>query len=506
MENLEALTIGDFRIEKRIGAGGMGVVYQARQLSLDRVVALKVLGQALTSEKAIARFQREAQAAARLNHSGIASIYFVGQDDEICYMAIEFIDGMALRRVIDRLARTTVPDSSFDSVVQDKPEERQSKAVRFDEPTTPVKVTPEPVDQDEPLPALTAQAQQLISTSDYIRRGCAIIRNAGLALEHAHRQGVVHRDVKPENLMLDRDGHVHIIDFGIARFFEDATLTQTGQLVGTPMYMSPEQVTGRLELDPRTDIYSLGLVLHELLTLRPPITGPTRESILRHIVTKTMPPVSWQNRSIPESLEAIVHKAIAKDPDERYQTAADFAEDLANFLAGKPISASPYRYKFDQREILATRPRWVILFSFALFFIAIFGTVYSANLLRRPSMMDYPLLVRGLSLFITLAALFSGFGLLEGRSWARWVAIGIGCFFALLGASWLFGVLIIIARGEGGFPAPWWNYLPGLAGISVLTLGPAGVVWELLRRRTRDWFAFAARQRAEYKAHRAGRG
>src|SRR5262249_26769203 len=131
----------------------------------------------------------------------------------------------------------------------------------------------------------------------------------------------------------------------------------TGQLVGTPMYMSPEQVTGRLAVDHRTDLYSLGLVLYELLTLLPPITAPTREGILRQVVTKDLVPASWRNRAGPRDLEAIVHRAIAKDPDERYPSASEMAGDLARFLAGQPVTARPYRYRFDRREVVAERPR-----------------------------------------------------------------------------------------------------------------------------------------------------
>src|SRR5262249_4918259 len=148
---------------------------------------------------------------------------------------------------------------------------------------------------------------------------------------------------KPGNLMLDRQGQIHVIDFGVARFFEDATITRTGQLVGTPMYMSPEQVTGHLTVDHRSDIYSLGLVLYELLTLRPPIAAATREGILRNIVRKSLPPVSWQNKAIPQDLESIVHKAAARDSDERYGNAGELATDLQNHLDGKQVTANPYR-------------------------------------------------------------------------------------------------------------------------------------------------------------------
>jgi serine/threonine protein kinase len=151
-----------------------------------------------------------------------------------------------------------------------------------------------------------------------------------------------------------------LIDFGLARFYEDVTLTNTGALVGTPMYMSPEQVTGRIELDHRTDIYSLGLVLYEMLTLGRPFSSPTRESMLRQIVTKAMIPLSWKNRAVPRDLESVVHKATAKDPDDRYQSALAFAEDLRCVLSRGSIAARPYRYKLDGRDIAAERPRGIM--------------------------------------------------------------------------------------------------------------------------------------------------
>ena len=337
-KELEAnIEIGDFRIEKRIGAGGMGIVYLARQLSLDRLVALKVLGTALTDPDAIARFRRETQAAAKLHHPNIATVYFVGQDHDLCFMAIEYIAGVTLRELMDRLAASLNPVRDIDALVgEESPGERAGAIVRFDLLGETVDEVP-PIPPDATEPVLKPTAAQLIASKDYLRRCCAIIRDAALALEYAHKQGVIHRDIKPANIMLYRVGQVHLIDFGIARFFEDMTVTHTGQLVGTPMYMSPEQVTGRLTLDLRTDVYSLGLVLYETLTLRPPITAPTREDLFRRIITKTMPPASWINESIPSEIESIIHKAISKDPDERYTSTAEFAADLQCALDHKPI-------------------------------------------------------------------------------------------------------------------------------------------------------------------------
>src|SRR6185436_2172254 len=295
---LEAgVLVGDFRIERRLGAGGMGIVYQARQVSLNRPVALKVLGQALSRGTHVTRFQREAQAAARLRHPSIAQVYFIGQDRHVCYMAMELIDGVSLRRALDRLETTDATAITLDSVVSEElGQDAKAQSVRFDAPTDALggndhcaAATTAPIN-----PYLSPRARDLRGSADYIRRAGEVIRDAAEALAHAHAQGVVHRDIKPDNLLLDRAGKVHLIDFGVARFFDDQAVTYTGQLVGTPLYMSPEQVTGRGTIDARSDIYSLGLVLSELLTLRSPVHSTNRENLLRSIVTKPMPPVSWR--------------------------------------------------------------------------------------------------------------------------------------------------------------------------------------------------------------------
>lgn len=361
--------IGDFRIVRRLGTGGMGVVYLARQVSLDRLVALKVLGPALNRTSDKARFRREALAAARLNHPGIAQVFFVGQDGQVCYMAMEYVEGVSLREVIDRLAAANDPGVTLDSVLTQGSVE--AEGVRFDLPTEDLTPAPEEAKGDGP----TQAAKQLMSSPVYVRRCCEIVRGVAAALSHAHGQGVVHRDIKPENLLLDQRGGSHVVDFGIARFYEDATLTNTGALVGTPMYMSPEQVAGRLKVDHRTDIYSLGLTLYELLTLRRPITAPTREGVLRQVATKALQPVSWLNRAVSRDLEGVVHKATAKDPDERYVDASAFALDLQNAIARRPVTASSYRYKIDEREISAERPTVVLLICWGFLVMAGFLTI-----------------------------------------------------------------------------------------------------------------------------------
>jgi serine/threonine protein kinase len=490
--DLEAdVQIGDFRITRRLGAGGMGVVYLARQVSLDRTVALKVLGNRLTRPQDIARFRREAQAAAKLHHPGIAGIHFIGQDEKLCYMAMEYIDGMALSDIIDRLRQARHPQQSIDSCVRETIGEGHGRGpIRFDAPVATVdyEATPDGNDQT----SITPEAKGILPSPGHIRRCCEIVRDAALALGYAHGQGVVHRDIKPGNLMLDRQGQIHIIDFGVARFFEDATITQTGQLVGTPMYMSPEQVTGQLTVDHRSDIYSLGLVLHELLTLRPPIVAETREGVLRKIVSKSLPPISWQNKGIPQSLEGIVHKATAKDSDERYRNAVEFAKDLQNYLDGKQVTANPYRYKFDDREIVAARPGEVTvagwwtsfnaissaLLALAGFWSAAFDPAYAWH----DSLSYIP---------VSVACFFVGRGILRGKRWARWAGVGLGILYPLL--SWL--VPIFIYSKEQW--ATWWKSGTSVYSLSVTVCWLVAMLL-LLRRRTGDWMAFAHRLRSEH--------
>jgi serine/threonine protein kinase len=493
--------VGDFIIERRLGAGGMGVVYQARQISLDRVVALKVLGDALNRPEDIARFRREAQAVARLDHPNIAGVHFVGQDQQLCYMAMEFVDGASLRRVIEALERDpklTIA-TALDGLTS---AENTPPVVRFDDPTVTLVPSRDSDEARSPAGGPTPRATSI----DHVRRSVEIIRDAALALAHAHDRGVVHRDVKPENLLLDRSGQIRLIDFGVARFFEDATITRTGQIVGTPTYMSPEQVTGRLEVDHRTDIYSLGLVLYELLTLGRAVDAPTREGILRHVVTKALSPVSGLNRTVPPALMAVVHKAAAKDPDERYQTAGAFADDLKNVLDGKPVSAPPYRFRLDEREIDAERPKAIIGISFEFGMIAVFGLFWTAQLCALPAearkYLGYPgslvtVLLGGVGAAVVILSV--AWAILTGRRWGRWAGM-LGCLIWLIVcARFLYGFIDERNRIEStiffataGPPAI--MALTSLASLACLVSSPAT-----------HWFHLARRIRSEQKLSR-GRG
>jgi serine/threonine protein kinase len=501
--------IGDFRIEKRLGSGGMGVVYLARQLSLDRLVALKILGSALNDPSDLTRFQREAQAIARLHHPGIATVYFIGQDTQACYIALEFIDGPSLRRVMQHLSKLNDPPQEFDTILkQISTADGQAPVVRFDQPTETFKSQPQAGAEAQVAlsESLTPEASRLLNSPSYVRRCCVLGRDAALALAHAHERGVTHRDIKPENVMLDRQGQIHIIDFGLARFFEDVTITNTGALVGTPMYMSPEQVTGRLKVDSRTDIYSLGLVLYECLTLRRPIAAPTREGVFRKIVTKALPPLASQNPAVSRALEGVVHKATAKDPDDRYQDAKEFASDLQGFLDGTGVKARPYRYKFDHREIYDQRPMPITLLGYCFYFLAAgslvasFGEFVLAGESRKKSdILAY--MVAGV-----LACLLGwmGKGLHGGRKAARTAALvafssGAMIQLVLFVVACMGYVVLLIPTGTPIKPDVYREFRKFIVadGLGIGIILYLQII--IVSKSTREWFRFAELVRAEHK-------
>jgi tetratricopeptide (TPR) repeat protein len=317
--------LGDFRIVREVGRGGMGVVYEAEQLSLRRRVALKVLPLAgLLDERRLRRFQNEAQAAAGLHHPGIVPVFFVGSDRGVHFYAMQFIDGLTLAQLI---------------------QQRRHDAGPADERTTPYAPPAAGVDGAE---ATEPQARQTTATAsgarqgrEYFRRVAELGVQAAEALDHAHQLGVVHRDVKPANLLLDGRGRLWVTDFGLAQVqHADASLTLSGDLVGTVRYMSPEQALARrVVIDHRTDVYSLGATLYELLTLQPAFMGGDRQELLRQIAFEEPRPMRRLDRAIPAELETVVLKALEKNPAERYGTAQELADDLGRFLEDRPIRA-----------------------------------------------------------------------------------------------------------------------------------------------------------------------
>lgn len=309
--------LGDFLIVREIGRGGMGVVYEARQRSLDRRVALKVLPfAAILQPNQLARFQHEIRTAAQLNHPNVVSVYGCGAERGVHYFAMQYIEGESMAHVIARVRRKS-------SSVKGPGSAGSDQETRGD------------------VQALMSTVQTDRGNVD-VRRVAQLGRDAALALQYVHELGVIHRDVKPSNLLLDTQGHLWLTDFGLARFSGDVELTLSGDLVGTLRYMSPEQAHGTsFVLDHRTDIYSLGVTLYELLTLRPAFPAEDRRVLLLDILhTEPIPPRKI-DAAIPADLQTIVLKAMSKEPKDRYTTALDLAHDLDRFLQQRPISARP---------------------------------------------------------------------------------------------------------------------------------------------------------------------
>ena len=280
-------SFGEFEIIREIGRGGMGIVYEAQQTSLNRQVALKVLSVGWGfSKQAVIRFQRKAQAAARLHHTNIVPIYTTGMQNQIPYYAMELVRGPSLNQVLKQLRNDS---SSTD------PSESNSGLSGSQEKSTPAEAGLEAVDGASRSPGTGNDSASRASTvvechteslqssfglgsgADYFDKIARFVAEVADALEHAHREGVIHRDIKPSNLLLSPDGRVSINDFGLAQMLDHPGVTITGELMGSPRYMSPEQISPDLgPLDHRTDIYSLGVTLYELITLRPAFDGHQR--------------------------------------------------------------------------------------------------------------------------------------------------------------------------------------------------------------------------------------
>jgi serine/threonine protein kinase len=311
-----AKPIGDFQIVGELGRGGMGVVYEAIQLSLGRHVALKVLPFASgLDEVRLQPFRNEAHAAAALHHTNIVPVYAVGSDRGVHYYAMQMIDGSTLAELIENMRRANSQDA----------------------------------DQKSPNlnDTIARHSTVLVSSSSarqrYYRSVVRMVHQAAVAIQHAHQYGIVHRDIKPANLLLDSVGKIWVADFGLAQVQSEASnLTRTGDPMGTLRYMSPEQAVGRRdELDHRTDIYSLGVTLYELLTLRPAIEGEGYREMLNNVALHDPPSPRSIDPALPVELDTIIRKAIAKAPTERYASAGAMADDLQAWLDDKPIAAKP---------------------------------------------------------------------------------------------------------------------------------------------------------------------
>ena len=322
--------LGDFRILRRLGAGGMGIVFEAEQTSLQRRVALKVLPSVAALDiRALQRFQHESQAAAVLKHPNIVPVFAVGQQEGVHYFVMQLIDGISLSALL-QVMRTSRSAGNVSS----------GTTLSFEKDITPCEHL-EVVLRREMSAPVTFPISSEFGTSDYFRTIARLTRDAALALQHAHEVGVIHRDVKPANLLLDKEGKIWITDFGLAKL-PGSDLTGSADIMGTLRYMAPEQASGKtVSLDARSDVYSLGATLYELVTLRRAFDAGSQEALLHQVLTdEPIAPRTLLQR-IPVDLETITLKALAKEPSERYPSASEFAQDLQRFLKDEPIVAQP---------------------------------------------------------------------------------------------------------------------------------------------------------------------
>jgi eukaryotic-like serine/threonine-protein kinase len=404
-------SLGDFRILREVGRGGMGIVYEAEQTSLGRHVALKVLpSHALLDTRYVKRFQNEARAAARLHHTNIVPVFGVGQQDGIHYYIMQFIQGVALDEVLNELrvlrgqpsrpnngrATATSPDNGLTAayVAQSLASGDSGVAALFnggeagDAPSAPKSP---PGRQASAAPNSGSNSRDVMSASfsgtsprfdqrhrEFWKGVARIGAQVADALAYAHQHSVLHRDIKPANLLLDGQGTVWVTDFGLARNDESQGLTRTGDIVGTMRYMAPEQLEGKS--DARSDIYSLGVTLYELLTLTTPNNADDRARLVRQILDSTPRRPRAIDPKIPVDLETIVLKAISRYPADRYQNGAELAADLRRFLDDRPIEAR--RIAASERAIRWCRRNPVIAALGAIVLVLCAGLLIIAGVSR----------------------------------------------------------------------------------------------------------------------------
>src|SRR6266536_669276 len=319
--------LGDYELLEEVGRGGQGVVFRARQKSLNRIVALKVIGLGHWASKAhLKRFRLEAEAAAHLEHPGIVPIHEVGERDGSCYFSMKFVEGGQL----DEVARR------------------------------------------EPMP---------------IRRAAELIANVARTVHYAHEHGILHRDIKPGNILLDAKGEPHLTDFGLARLVEsESSVTQTLDVMGTPSYMAPEQAVGNnAAVSSATDVYGLGAVLYQLLTGHPPFAGGTTYETIRLLEDTEPGPPRLLNPKVDRDLSTICLKCLEKDPKCRYSSALALAKDLERWLKHEPIQARRIGLFARGGKWVRRNPTSALLAGSLVALAAAVGwNIWKSELIRRP--------------------------------------------------------------------------------------------------------------------------
>jgi len=327
IQDLTGSVIGDFKIIREISHGGMGVVYLAEQLSLARKVALKILRPSIfTDQKHVERFRQEGRAIAKLQHKGIVPVHLIGEHDGLFYIAMQYVEGLPLSKLInyakEHKLRSLDPDQVKDLIAAELPEEER--------------------------PSVVAPAG-----NNWVEMACHIIMSVGEALEFAHGQNILHRDIKPSNIILTKDGLPVLLDFGLSKDLASTDLTPTGEFLGTPAYSDPEVLFNKnSQSNVRSDVYSLGMSLYELVTFHLPYGGETISEIISSIRSNDpMPPVRF-NATISRDLDAVVLKAINKESALRYQNVTEFVEDLRRFIEARPVLAKAPSLKYRAAKFL----------------------------------------------------------------------------------------------------------------------------------------------------------
>jgi serine/threonine protein kinase/Tfp pilus assembly protein PilF len=361
--------IGDYRLIREIGRGGMGIVYEAWQVSLRRRVALKVLPfNSASDAKQLGRFKNEAQAAAQVQHPNIVPVFAVGEENGVHYYVMQLIEGQSLAGLLGAMRTGTSPSGGTTAPNNLLTQRQTGHELRIGPSRSPSAAVEASKGSGE-----NSQPMRANETADHIRVVARLGVQAADALHAAHEYGILHRDVKPSNLLLDDQGKLWITDFGLARCRDVHGLTQTGDVLGTMRYMSPEQALGRNALiDQRTDVYSLGLTMYELATLHHPADEVSDVQLLFDRYRPVAKPLRHWNRHIPADFQTIVLKCMAEFPHERYASARELAADLERFLDGRPILASPPGW-LSRAGKWAKRRRGVVYAAAAVLLVAIGG-------------------------------------------------------------------------------------------------------------------------------------
>ena len=363
--------IGDFEIIREIGRGGMGIVYLAKQISLGRRVALKILPPEFTGDpERLQRFRREAAVISRLDHDCIAPVYGVGEENGVHFIAMKYLEGetldvlIATRRAAGRMAQVS---SSCRTEV-------------LSSPASPIRA------ESRELPPTDEALVQEASDTGWVHRCLRIAEKVGLALHHAHGRGIIHRDVKPGNIFIDNEGEPWLLDFGLVRDLETGSLTESQGILGTAFYMAPETVTNdRENCDHRIDVYGLAATLYEMVTLRRPFDYNSPDTLFHCIVNEDPRPPKALVSELPVDVSTVILKGLEKAPEARFSSALEMAQDLRRIRRFEPILSRPTGWVQRIRRAIRRNPGGAaaLLFSLLSFLGMVEYTLYERGRSRK---------------------------------------------------------------------------------------------------------------------------